>query len=299
MKNIFVIISLVILFFALVFSAYIAGFNLYFSSSRLNNSTKRLSRMIFQRDVKISGMSFSPFGSFKARSFIMASKGGFDNGVQLSINKVEAKINLKKLLRREFSAEDLFIDGLNLNLNYERGRKFNYGIFFSNIQYVLMKDGDRTGLLKGAEIKNMEISNASVDLLTDRGVLKFKNISLLSGTLESGGNFDGNVYFDFEYGGKRYNANFKFNYNSKLREINFSEFKCEELSLYAVGNIVLLDNGESSLYFKIDGNRELFDGVFKNVVGSDYLRYNDSSSEQMSEIEVEYPGTSGNDKEHR
>lgn len=291
MKNIFVIISLVILFFALVFSAYIAGFNLYFSSSRLNNSAKRLSRMIFQRDVKVSGISFSPFGSFKARSFIMAAKGGFDNGVQLSVNKVEAKINLKKLLRREFCAEELFIDGLNLNLNYERGRKFNYGIFFSNIQYILMKGGGGAGLLKGAEIKNMEINNASVDLLTDRGVFKFKNISLLSGTLESGGNFDGNIYFDFEHGGKRHNANFKFNYNPKLREISFSEFKCEELSLYAVGNIVLLDNGEVSLFFKIDGNEEFFDGVLKNVVGRDYLRYNDSSSGHVSVVEVEYPGS--------
>ena len=290
MKNLSVISLLVILFFALTFAAYIIAFKLYFSSNRLINSTKHLSRMTFQREIKVSGMSFSPFGLFNMRSFSMAAKGGFQNGSLIGINKMSAGVNLLKLMRRELIAGDLFVDGINIKLNYENSKKFDYESFFSNVKLIFMQGGKRIGLIKKIEINNIIIQNANVDLLLDRGNVKFKNIVLMSDLFESVDNFSGDISFDFEFQNRQHSASLKFQgyQGDTLTTLNISELQCKEFLLNAYGNINFLENGKISLDFNASAAELFFTGILEKITGVNYLKDAAVSSEIIEDIKISY-----------
>ena len=289
MKNLSVIFLLVIFFFSLVFAAYITAFSLYFSQNRLIETTIRLSRMTFQREVKVSRISFSPFGRFRVRSFSMAVKGGFENGTLISINKIFAKVNLLKLMRRELIAEKLLADGINIKLNYENGRQFDYESFFSNVKFVFIHDGRRTGFLKKIKINNMAIQNANVDLPLGRGNVKFKNIALMSDLFESGNDFSGCISFDFEFKNRQYPASLKFVYDSISKRINISQLQCEGFLLSTDGVINLLENGKVSLDFNVSANEDFFVNVLQEITGNNYLgNVINVSSEIIENVTVSY-----------
>ncbi|MCL2145222.1 MAG: hypothetical protein FWH43_07020 [Endomicrobia bacterium] len=291
MKNVSVIFFLVILFFILVFAGYIIAFKLYFSSDRLINKTKHLARMTFQRDVNVSGMSFSPFGTFNSRSFSMAARGSFEKGTLININKMSAKINLVKLFRRELHAGEFFIDGMNIMLNYENNKKFDYAAFFSNLQFIFMREGKRVGILKKIEIKNIDIQNANVFLRLDRGNVKFANIALMSRQFGIDDNFSGDISFDFEFKGRQYGAVLKFEYDNVSNEIKIPQLRCEELMLTADGNIGLLENGRISLDFNVSAAEPFFTGILEKITGNNYLENSITSSEIIENVKVRVMGT--------
>lgn len=288
MKNLSIILLLVVLLFGMVFAAYIIAFKSYFSSNKLIGATKHLSRMTFQRDVKVSDMSFSPFGTFKMRSFSMAAKGGFDNGTLIGINKIIANIKPTKLIKRELYIRELSVDGINLRLNYENKRKFDYVLFFSNARFILMEKGKRIGLMKKVEIKNITIKNVSIDLMLDAGKIEFKNLVLMSEIFDSGNNFDGDISFDFEFNNKQYKAFAKFNYDTQEDQINISDLTCKEFSLSANGKISFLDRGRIALDFIASADRSFFDDFLSVVTGENYLENIKTSSQKIENIKIFY-----------
>jgi hypothetical protein len=218
----------------------------------------------------------------------MAAKGGFENGTLISINKVFARVRLSKLMRRELVADEFSADGINIKLNYENRRKFDYEAFFTNVKFVVLHDGHRSGLLKRIEINNIVIQNANVDLSLDRGNVKFKNIVLTSDLFEGGNDFSGSVLFDFEFKNRQYPASFKFAYDSISKRINISQLQCEGFLLSADGVINLLENGRVSLEFNVSAGEDFFVNVLKEITGNNYLNNVNVSSEIIENVNVSY-----------
>jgi hypothetical protein len=244
--------------------------------------------MTFQRDVNVSGMSFSPFGAFNVRSFAMAAKGGFKNGSLLGINKIFADVKLSKLIRRELYVNEFFVDGINLKLNYENGRKFDYESFFSNVKFIFMQEGKRIGIVKKIEINNIILQNANIDMNIDNGNIKFKNIVLMSALFDSGSEFNGDISFDFEFKDRQYNAVLKFVYDNVSNNINIVEIRCKDFLLNATGNIGLLENGRISLDFNVSAGKDFFVNILNKITGGNYLKEIDSSSEIIENVNVVY-----------
>ena len=257
MKNIIIIILLVKLFFSMLFAAYAAGFKIYFSDARLANQTKRVVRMVFQRDSSIAKISLSPFGSFNANSFKMSAKGGFDAGTVFSARAISANISIWKLFRRDLKIKNLNIGGAVLNLNYENGRKFDYSGFFSNVKYLFINPPARQGFIKSVEIAPIVLSSGAVNLKTDRGSFVFSNVFLSADELNSGSYFSGSGSFDLETAGLKLPVVFKFRYSKEENIIYISDLFCAALSLSAEGKIKLLNDGSVEVEYvaKVNGEK--------------------------------------------
>ena len=291
MKNIIIIFSLVALFFALTFGIYIAGFKYYFSSDRMIKHTKRIVRMTFQREANISKINLSPFGSFKVNAFAMAAKGGFDSGTVFSLSSISAKVNILKLFRREIVVEGVSIKGINIYLNYENGRKFNYSNFFSNVKYVFMSKSKKHGLLRKAEINSILIAGSNVELKTDYGLMKFKDMAIESESFKLDETFAGKGTFVFEWGAIKAKASAVFRYDRENKIIYFENIVSDELFLSADGKIKLLESGYVDTEYVLKIKKSSYDNIIKNILGfaSDGVAA-DSGSNIDDDIIISYPG---------
>jgi len=296
MKNILIIISFVILFFLILFGLYVAAFKIFFSSPRLIKQTKQLSRMIFQREVSVADMSLSPFGTFKVKDFSMAVRGGFSAGAMIKIGSVSSSVDVLKLFRREIIINRFDVSGVELNLNYENKRKFNYDNFFSNVKYIFMQSGARQGIIKTIELHRANIENANVYVMTDYGKLEFKNIKLETDILNGASSFDGSVSFDFSYKGINASAAFKFSFNKTERIIYIKDFVCKDFMISADGNINLLDDGSAELEFVAKINKDSYARILKNIFNTDFP-FNEIIRNPFDEdIIINYPSDKKNPK---
>ena len=296
MKNIFIIISFVILFFLILFGIYVAAFKMFFSSPRLIKQTKQLSRMIFQREVSVADISLSPFGAFKVKDFAMAARGGFGAGTMIKVDAVSSNTDVLKLLRREIIINKFDINGVDLNLNYANKRKFNYDNFFSNVKYIFMQNGARQGIIKNIELRRANIENANVYVMTDYGKLEFKNIKLETGSLNEANNFDGGASFDFSYKGINTSATFKFSFNKTERILYIKDFVCKDFMISADGNINFLDDGSAELEFVARINKDSYVQILKNIFNTDFP-FNEVIKNPFDEdIIINYPSDKKNIK---
>lgn len=267
MKNVIIIFLLVALFFSLVFGIYVAGFKYYFRSDRMIKQTKRIARMTFQREANAAKINLSPFGALNVNSFAMAARGGFDAGTTLSVNSLSAKINIIKLLSRELIINNVHIKGINVHLNYENGRKFNYSDFFSNVKYVFMQKAKRQGLLKKVEINSVLIDESNVNLKTDYGLMKFKNIVLSSQAFDMEEPFLGRALFVFEWRAINAETSAAFRYDRENKIIYVEDLVCENLSFSADGKIKLLDGGLVEIEYVVKINKKLYATVLRSIAG--------------------------------
>jgi hypothetical protein len=288
MKNIIIIFLLVFLFFGMVFAAYITAFKMYFTSERLTGRAKQLTRMTFQRDITVSKIALHPFGFLKVQNFAMAAKGGFKNGTLISVDKITSKIMLLNLIRREIVLKNFYIDGVNLRLNYENKRKFDYDSFFSNLKFVFMQSGKRMGIVKKIEILPVFLNNGTVNLFVDAGNIKFNKIVLTSAMFGSKADFEGDVVFEFEFDGAAYPSSFKFAYNNEARVLRITEFTCEKFLLKANGVIGFLERGKISLNFDAVGSNVFFENVLKKITGGLCINDADLSSGDMKSVNIFY-----------
>ncbi len=290
-KNLFVIFLLVILFFGMVFAAYLIGFKLYFNSGKLSRMAKKTIRTTFQREATIAKITISPFGTLKIDSFAMAAKGGFGKGTVFSFNSMESKINIIQMFRRQFMIDDTYIDGIKLNLNYENHRKFNYANFFANVKYLKMNSGAKQGLFKKIELKNIRTDNGSVKVKTDSGEFVFKNISIHSNMFNLENNFTGKVSFDFAYGSFASSADCDFEWSKNDNIIFVNNLVTRNNEISAEGKIKLLQDGSADLEYvarvnmqsviSLSGAADLFKTGAYPVDMEDIIIYYPSGSEKQ------------------
>ncbi|MCL2334951.1 MAG: hypothetical protein FWC57_02685 [Endomicrobia bacterium] len=270
MKNILIIISFVILFFLLLFGLYVAAFKIFFSSPRMINQTKRIARMAFQRDVSAADISLSPFGALKVKDFSMAARGGFSAGTLIKAGSLAANIKILRLFSREIIIDSLEISGVDLHLNYENKRKFDYGSFFSNIGYLFMQDGSHQGIVRNVELRRAKTENANVYVMTDYGRLEFKNVKLEIELLDDTKDFAGSASLDFSYKGINTPVTFNFTFNKTQRVIYIKDFVCKDFMISADGNINLLDDGSAELEFVAKINKNSYVQILKNIFNTDF-----------------------------
>ncbi|MDR1196420.1 MAG: hypothetical protein LBL00_08095 [Endomicrobium sp.] len=287
MKNILIIFLLVVLFFLLIFAAYIIGFKLYFNSGSLAKQTNHIVRMIFQRDSAVSKIKISPFGRLGIESFNMAQRGGFENGTLLSVKSASAKADMRKLFRKELLIKDIHVRGININLDYSSG-KFNY-YFFSNVRYLFMNKFAKYGMIKSVEARSILLDEAEIVLKLKYGTIKFKNIVLFSEVFNRENVFGATVSFDFETGGVSSSASFKFSYDSSEKTIYINDFINEEFSLSGEGKIELLENGKTGFEYTAKINKEKFQEILSLIYGDPYHAGINSRPHGTEEIIISYP----------
>ena len=267
MKKIIVVFLLLVLFLVLLFGIYIAGFKYCFSSKRTIKHSKEIIKTAFQRESNISKIKISPFGSININTFAMSAQGGFDSGTVFSLNSLSSKIEILKLFSRELVISNMDIKGVNVHLNYENNRKFNYSNFFSNARSIFMHKVKKHGFLKRGEINSILIEDSNVDLKTDYGLMRFKNLVLKSGRFNLEEPFTGSINFIFEWRGINANVSASFRYDGEKRIIFVENVLCEEFSLSADGKIILLDTGFVDVEYVLKVNKKLYEGIIRDIMG--------------------------------
>ncbi|MDR2191941.1 MAG: hypothetical protein LBO62_03575 [Endomicrobium sp.] len=288
MKNILIIILLVISFFILVFAAYCVGFKIYFSSDRIVKKTQRLVKMTFQRDSEIAKADLSPLGNFSLSSFAMAQKGGFKTGTTFSVETVNSKVELAKLLKRELIFKPFEVSGIVLNLNYSGKRKFDYKSFFGNVKYIFYGKSAKHGLIRSAEINDISIINSNFNLKSDLGEMNFSNITLKIARLDFSDKISGTGSFEFSFDKIKTNAEFNFVYKAQDSVIEIQNFICKDFNVSADAKIKLnADGSVSTEYIARINKQKLLDAlkdfpVYANIIQLAY-------PEVIDEIILIYP----------
>jgi hypothetical protein len=226
--------------------------------------------MTFQRESRIGKINFSPFGKFNLDSFEMAKRGGFKNGLQISVKSVNSKIALAKLLKRELRADFLNIDGIELNLDYSSKKKFDHLSFFSNVKYLFINKSAKQGLIKNIEITNIIFSSGTLKLKLDGGEFVFSDIVLRSSRFDVFGEFSGNISFKISFKKILTDVSFDFTYDKENSVIKINNLVCADYGAYGDGKILLLDDGSVSLEYAVKINKGKYFDIMGVVVGADF-----------------------------
>ncbi|MCL2799560.1 MAG: hypothetical protein FWD54_04745 [Endomicrobia bacterium] len=302
MKNLVIIFFLVLLLFGFVFCAYLLAFNAYFSNDRLAKETKRITRMLFQRENDVSLVSLSPFGRFNLKDYSIAAKGGFKSGTLVSINSAAAKISVLKMLRRDFYVENVYVKGVNLNLDYGKNNKTGYAGLFSNLKYLFMGKSLKQGLIKSFEIRSVFIDESKVNLKFNLFEIDFKNVILKSDGFDNEDNFNGKISFDYEivsgYGIVVFSGSgsLSFKYNNSVKTIYIRDFLSPELSLSAEGEIKFLEEGELEVSYVAKINKTKLRDIISNYTGFNIETESDDIDE---EIIITYPFANSSGKDQK
>ena len=292
MKNLIIIFFLVLFLLGFMFCAYFFAFNAYFSNGRLAKETKRITRMLFQRDSGVSLVSLSPFGAFSMKDYSIAAKGGFKSGTLASVNSVTAKLSVLKMLRRDFYVESVYAKGVALNLDYGKNNKTGYANLFSNLKYLFLGKTVRQGLIKSFGIRSVFIDESKVNLKFNLFEIDFQNVILKSDGFDDEDNFNGKISFDYEivsgydvvvFSGS---GSLLFKYNNSVKTIYVRDFLSPELSLSADGEVRFSGDGEAEVSYVAKISKTKLRNIILNYTGLDVEIENDDIDE---EIIISYP----------
>ncbi|MDR3124347.1 MAG: hypothetical protein LBU10_00470 [Endomicrobium sp.] len=285
LKKIFIVLTVII---TSAFLLYFVIFTLCFNNASLLNKTKNIITILTQKKVRISKVSCSPFGNFKISNFNLSNMGGFDNGVLLSIDNLFVRISMFKLLRAHFIANDFYINGFRLNLNFENKKKFNCFEFYKNIKTNFNQHYARYSFIKKMEIKYIFIENGIINLKLDLGHIKIYNIVLDSNVFNYESNyFKGSMFFNFKLGNVQTETSCDFDYDKATKTLRVTGFKCEDLSLYAEGVVRFLENGDTTIEYSAKINRSKYKNLVYTLTGINPI--NGNSINDIEDVVIYYP----------
>ncbi|MDR1695170.1 MAG: hypothetical protein LBR69_00845 [Endomicrobium sp.] len=267
MKNIIIIFFVVLLFFGLTFCAYWISFHAYFNGGKLSKGTKRITRMLFQRDSDAALVSLSPLGMFSMRNYSVAERGGFKHGTLVSINSVTAKLSIIKILRRDFYIENINAKGINVNLDFGKKNKAGYVDLFANLQYLFVNKSLKYGMVRKLEVNSVSVDESSINLKFDSAEINFKDITLKSGGFSNEDNFKGNVSFSYEimsdgeniFSG---NGSLSFEYDNAVKTVYIKDFLSPDISLSADGEVKFSQDGSLKLSYVAKINKRKLRDIF-------------------------------------
>lgn len=214
--------------------------------------------------------------------------GGFDNGVLLSIDNLFVRITMFKLLRAHFIANDFYINGFRLNLNFENKKKFNYFELYKDIKTNFNQQYARYAFIKKMEVKYIFIDNGIVNLNLDLGHVKIYNVVLHSNVFNYESNyFKGSMSFNFKLGKVQAETSCDFAYDKAAKTLRVKDFKCEDLSLYAEGTVRFLENGDTTIEYSAKINKSKYKAFIYNLTGINPINVN--SINDLEDVVIYYP----------
>ncbi|MDR0956416.1 MAG: AsmA family protein [Endomicrobium sp.] len=282
----FFLITFVIIFISI--SLYLASFIILFNVNNLEKQTKHIINILTSKKTMVSGISLSPFGKLKIKNITIVEENKLISDFFISIDNFFAKISILNLVKADIIINDVHIDGLTLNLNYENKRKFNHFDLYENMKKNMWKYS-KHGFIKNVKINSIVIEHGLINLKLDIGNIKFYDIVLQSSIFNYYSNyFSGYGSFKFKLGTIQSSCEFDFSYDKRIKTLYITNFMCSGLSLSAEGNIKFLDDGSTELEYTAKMKKEKLSEFVLNLIGYN-VTSRDNYKDDMEDVIISYP----------
>jgi hypothetical protein len=277
--------AMFLLCLAIILATYAVVFKLLFGSSRIIKQLKNIAAISFDRDLSADKFDISPFGNIKIKTLAVSAKGGFDFGVPFLLNSLEMKTDFFKLFKRDLVIKSITVDGITLDFNYRHGRQFNDYALVANSKAVVIK---AAGLIKKVDVNSIQIKNGTVNLKTDFGDVKFKNIITTSSFSFAANTVEAVASFDFEIQGLSYAASADLSFDKSSSVLYLKNVVSKELSFSADGKIIFNDDGTANVEYVAKINKTKFSRLLKEVLGFAAVPQI-SNNDSLDDILISYP----------